>query len=118
VRVLELLVKVGDQVEKDTPLVTLESDKATMDVPAPAAGKIAAIAIKTGDKVASGMMVMELEGARPLPAEEALDDSPASPRQAEPFGGEPYVETIPIEPIRPGANANRPSTNGPTRAPP
>ena len=112
VRVLELLVKAGDQVEKDTPLVTLESDKATMDVPSPAAGKIAAIAIKTGDKVASGMMIMELEGARPLTAEEALDDSYASPRQAEPFGGEPYVETIPIEPIRPEANANRSSTNG------
>ena len=116
VRVLELLVKVGDTVEKETPLVTLESDKATMDVPSPAEGRIGRIAIQPGDKVASGMTIMELEGARPMTAEEAGEPA-ANPRQAEPFGGEPDVQTIPIAPIRPppaSAGATAPTASSST----
>jgi dihydrolipoamide dehydrogenase len=112
VRVLELLVKVGDEVEKDTPLVTLESDKATMDVPSTDAGRIASIAIQPGDKVASGTPIMELEGgAHEAPAQNALAEPAKGPRQREPFGGEPYVETIPIEPLRPAPNGELASKN-------
>jgi len=65
VPVIDVLVKVGDQVEKETSLVTLESDKATMDVPAPEAGVIKSIQIKIGDKVSQGdaVLVLELAGA-------------------------------------------------------
>src|ERR1700679_86674 len=51
VPVIEILAKVGDTVEAEQPVVTLESDKASMDVPSPAAGKITEIAVKIGDKV-------------------------------------------------------------------
>jgi len=92
VTVLELLVKVGDQVEKEQALLTLESEKATMDVPATAAGKVARILVKAGDKVSSGTAVLELEGPRQIVAEEvdaapAAPQLPRTPRQAEPFGG-------------------------------
>ena len=100
VSVVELLVAVGDAVERDTPLVTLESDKATMDVPSPLPGTISKILIKPGDKVATGTMIMELAGAPQLKAEEV--PAAPEPRQAEPFGGEPYLSTVPIKPMRPG----------------
>ncbi|HTL33929.1 MAG TPA: biotin/lipoyl-containing protein, partial [Kofleriaceae bacterium] len=51
VPVIEVLVKVGDTVKPEDALVTLESDKATMDVPAPSAGTVKSIAVKVGDKV-------------------------------------------------------------------
>ena len=59
--VIEILVKAGDVVEADQSILTLESDKATMDVPAPAAGKIAEIVAKVGDKVSMGTLIARLE---------------------------------------------------------
>ena len=105
VTVLELLVRVGDQVEKEQALLTLESEKATMDVPATAAGKVARILVKAGDKVSSGTAVLELEGPRQIVAEEvdaapAAPQAPRTPRQAEPFGGEPYLDTVPLQPLK------------------
>jgi pyruvate dehydrogenase E2 component (dihydrolipoamide acetyltransferase) len=61
--VIELLVKPGDTVKKDDSLLVLESDKATMEVPAPAAGVIAELKVKIGDKVSAGTLVALLEGA-------------------------------------------------------
>jgi pyruvate dehydrogenase E2 component (dihydrolipoamide acetyltransferase) len=61
VPVIDILVKAGDQVEKEAPLVTLESDKATMDVPAPQAGIVKSIRLKVGDKVKQGSAVLVLE---------------------------------------------------------
>jgi len=69
--VIEVFVKDGDVVEKDAPLLTLESDKATMDVPAPEAGTVSGLKIKVGDKVSKGDAVCTLEtqaGAAPSPA--------------------------------------------------
>ena len=51
---IEILVKAGDEVAVEDPLVVLESDKATMEVPSPAAGKVESIAVSVGDKVAEG----------------------------------------------------------------
>ncbi len=114
VSVVELLVRVGDTVEKDTPLVTLESDKATMEVPSPMRGVIAKILIQPGDKVATGTMVMELAGAPQIEAEEVPAPAAPHPRQAEPYGGEPYLSTIPVEPLkigqRPGTTASASSS--------
>ncbi|KMY86617.1 Dihydrolipoamide acetyltransferase component of pyruvate dehydrogenase complex [Candidatus Paraburkholderia calva] len=78
--VIEVLVKVGDKVEKEQWLVTLESDKATMDVPSPAAGTVKELKVKVGDNVSEGSLILVLEGgggaATPAPV-------PAAPAKAE-----------------------------------
>ncbi len=61
VPVIELLVNLGDAVEKETPLITLETDKATMEVPAPQVGVVKEIKVKIGDKVSEGTLVLILE---------------------------------------------------------
>jgi pyruvate dehydrogenase E2 component (dihydrolipoamide acetyltransferase) len=63
VPVIEILVGVGDTVAVDDPLVTLESDKATMDVPAPVAGVVRELRVGIGDKLTEGMVVLTLEPA-------------------------------------------------------
>ncbi len=61
VPIIELLVKPGDEVSPEDPLVTLESDKATMDVPAPFAGVVKELKVKVGDKVAEGAVLLTLD---------------------------------------------------------
>ena len=61
VPIIEILVKPGDVVKPDDSLITLESDKATMDVPSPAAGVIGEIKVKIGDKVSEGSLLATLE---------------------------------------------------------
>ena len=63
VNVIDVLVKDGQQVDKETPLVTIETEKAAMDVPSPVAGKIAQVKLKTGDKVSEGSLILTLEAA-------------------------------------------------------
>src|SRR3982074_2128251 len=64
VEVIEILVKPGDSVAKEQSLVTLESDKATMEIPSPAAGVVQSIKVKVGDKVSQGtaLAVLDAEG--------------------------------------------------------
>ena len=80
VPVIEVLVKDGQRVEKDAALITLESEKATMEVPAPTAGVVRGIKVKVGDKVSQGdvIMALEAEGAAEAPT------SPATPEQRGP----------------------------------
>ena len=82
VSVIEILVKDGQQIEKETPLITLETDKAAMDVPAPAAGRIAQVKLKQGDKVSEGSVILMLEPAAAAdsakPVEAAAPAQPAS----------------------------------------
>jgi len=84
VPVIEVHVKPGDVVKVEDPLVTLESDKATMDVPSPAAGKIAAVKVKVGDKVAEGTLVATLEaaGVAPSPRPSSAGAPPPQPSPA------------------------------------
>ncbi|NJD89227.1 MAG: dihydrolipoamide acetyltransferase, partial [Betaproteobacteria bacterium] len=63
VPVIELLVKPGDAVKKEDSLVTLESDKATMEVPSPAAGVVKSMRVKVGDKVSEGSVVLVMEAS-------------------------------------------------------
>src|SRR5436309_12631887 len=63
VPVIEVLVKPGDVVKPEDALVTLESDKATMDVPAPTAGTVKELKVKVGDKVSEGSVILLLESA-------------------------------------------------------
>ncbi|KTD73193.1 dihydrolipoyllysine-residue acetyltransferase [Legionella tucsonensis] len=58
VDVIEIMVQVGDQIEIDTPLITLESDKASMEIPSPVAGKVTKLNIKVGDKVSEGDVIL------------------------------------------------------------
>ena len=67
VPVIEIFVKPGDAVKAEDSLVTLESDKATMDVPSPAAGTVKELKVKLGDKVAEGMVILTLEAAEARP---------------------------------------------------
>ena len=59
--VIELLVKVGDTLEKEAPLITLETDKATVEIPAPQAGVVKEIQVRVGDKVSEGSLILILE---------------------------------------------------------
>ena len=61
VEVIEVLVKPGDAVSKEQSLITLESDKATMEIPSPAAGVVKELKVKTGDKVSQGTLILELD---------------------------------------------------------
>src|SRR6185436_3145816 len=75
--IIEVLVKPGDSVNAEDPLIALESDKATMEVPAPQAGTVKEIKVKVGDKVSQGTLVLVLEaGASAQPAAPAA--APAS----------------------------------------
>src|SRR6516225_11088543 len=82
--VIEVLVKTGDTVEKEQSLITLESDKATMDVPSPASGTVKEVKVKVGDNVSEGSLVLVLDGAgaasaaAPAPAPAAAAPAPAA----------------------------------------
>src|SRR5438552_10902947 len=78
-------VKGGDTVKTEDPLITLESDKATMDVPSPVAGKIAELKVKVGDKVSEGSLILSLStGAAGAPAPAPQKAAPAAPPMAAP----------------------------------
>src|SRR5438045_8334646 len=64
VEVIEVLVKPGDAVSKEQSLITLESDKATMEIPSPAAGVVKELRIKTGDKVSQGSPILDRKSTR------------------------------------------------------
>jgi dihydrolipoamide dehydrogenase len=82
VPVIEVLVKPGDKVEKDTSLVTLESEKSTMEIPSSHAGKVKAIKLKVGDKVAQGSEILTLE-VDEIAAAPTLPEIPAAAPAAE-----------------------------------
>jgi pyruvate dehydrogenase E2 component (dihydrolipoamide acetyltransferase) len=87
VPVIEVFVKPGDAVKPEDPLVTLESDKATMDVPAPSAGVVKELKVKVGDKVSEGSVVLLLEAAgttQPVASGSAKTDAPAAAPSAAP----------------------------------
>src|SRR6478735_8940194 len=82
VPVIEVLVKVGDTVAKDQGLVTLESDKATMEVPSPFAGVVRELKVKIGDELGTGALVAMIEPSEDAPAASAT--APAAPATAAP----------------------------------
>jgi pyruvate dehydrogenase E2 component (dihydrolipoamide acetyltransferase) len=84
VAVTEILVKVGDTVDADQSLITVEGDKASMEVPAPFAGVVKALKITVGDKVKTGSLIMEFEvaGAAPAPTAAPVAAAPAPAKAA------------------------------------
>ncbi|AGQ37620.1 TPA: pyruvate dehydrogenase complex dihydrolipoyllysine-residue acetyltransferase [Mannheimia haemolytica] len=85
VNVTEIMVKVGDSVSEEQSLITVEGDKASMEVPAPFAGVVKEILVKSGDKVSTGSLIMKFEvaGAAPAPAAAQAASAPA-PQAAAP----------------------------------
>ena len=84
VPVIEVLVKPGDVVKVDQSLITLESDKATMDVPSPVAGQVAEVVAKVGDKVAMGTLIARLDSAAGGTAQAAAPAKAAAAPSAAP----------------------------------
>ncbi len=98
VPIIEILVSVGDAVAAEDPLVTLESDKATMDVPAPSAGTVKEIVVKVGDRVSQGAVLMTLDPgdeatAAPLSSAEAAEEQDPPAADLAPRGSEPERTT-------------------------
>jgi pyruvate dehydrogenase E2 component (dihydrolipoamide acetyltransferase) len=96
VPVIEVLVKTGDTVEAEQPLMTLESDKATMDVPSPAAGKITQLIAKVGDKVSMGALIAKLDAGGPAAPISSAQEDEAEAKEEEDAAEAP--ETSPVAP--------------------
>jgi dihydrolipoyl dehydrogenase len=101
VDVVDVLVKPGDVVEVDTPLVTLETDKASMDVPSTSAGKVAEVLLKRGDKASAGTVIARVEtnseGAQAAPVDAkapAATGASAEATFAESFDAEELERTV------------------------
>jgi pyruvate dehydrogenase E2 component (dihydrolipoamide acetyltransferase) len=95
VEVIEVLVKPGDSINVDTPLITLETEKATMDVPAPEAGKVKSVAVKKGDRVSKGSVIVEIEGAGTQEPQRAATPPAAAQGQEEKQRSAPPRESAP-----------------------
>jgi dihydrolipoamide dehydrogenase len=106
VPVIEVLVKAGDAIKAEDSLITLESDKATMDVPSPAAGTVKAISVKVGDKVSQGTLVLTLE------AEAAAGAKPAAPAPT-PSAAPAKAQAAPQAPTATSAAAPAPAAPKP-----
>jgi len=113
VPVIEVLVKPGDQVKAEAPLVVVESEKATMEIPSPAAGRLRELRVKAGDRVSEGSLIAILEGvadvaapaatAAPKPGGEAESrppaQAPAAPQPALPAAAAPAAGPAPGGPV-------------------
>ncbi|MGD2075701.1 MAG: dihydrolipoyllysine-residue acetyltransferase [Gammaproteobacteria bacterium] len=118
VDVIEVLVSPGDQVRKDDSLLTLESDKATMELPSPFAGVVRELRVSVGDKVSEGSAILTMERDEAMAAEQP---ERAAPKAEKPEGGEseaatkaPEAETPPPPPTEPSP----PPGAAPARKPP
>ena len=106
VPVIEVLVGPGDQVKADDPLITLESDKAAMEVPAPFPGRVSAVLIAIGDKVSEGSAILKLDVDG---AQEPEKQSRKWKSSVEPEG---VAEPAPAAPS--GTSADAPSSSEPS----
>jgi dihydrolipoamide dehydrogenase len=86
VEVIEVLVKPGDAVAKEQSLVTLESDKATMEIPSPGAGVVKELRLKVGDRVSKGSPILVLDDSEAIKTEAPKREAPAAPAAVAPKG--------------------------------
>ncbi|GAA0773220.1 dihydrolipoyllysine-residue acetyltransferase [Castellaniella ginsengisoli] len=89
VEVIEVLVAVGDTIEAEQSLITVESDKASMEIPASQGGVVKALKVKLGDKVTEGSVILEVEASGAAPAPEAAAPAPAPAAAPAPAKAEP-----------------------------
>src|SRR3954454_13648664 len=115
--VIEILVKPGDVVAKDAPLVTLESDKATVEVPSPFPGTVKEIKVKLGDRVSKGSVIVTLdaaEGAESKPTSakpSAPSSSPSSSPRPAAASPAPPPENAPAAATPKPGNGHAPSAS-------
>jgi dihydrolipoamide dehydrogenase len=109
VPVIEVLVAVGDVVKQDQGLVTLESDKATMEVPASASGKVVELKVKVGDKLSEGSVVAIIESGAVSPAAAPVAQAaqPAAPAAAAPAAAAPAATASVKTPQAAGTSTGR-----------
>jgi pyruvate dehydrogenase E2 component (dihydrolipoyllysine-residue acetyltransferase) len=96
VDVIEVLVKAGDVVQPEQSLITVESDKATMEIPSPAAGVVKELRIKAGDKVSKGSLILLLDAAAGAPATAPKKSSEPVAAAPAPARGAPTAPVVPI----------------------
>ncbi|MEJ2767959.1 dihydrolipoyllysine-residue acetyltransferase [Mycetohabitans sp. B46] len=113
VPVIEVHVKVGDVVEPEQSLITLESDKATIDVPSPAAGRVKALKVNVGDTISEGTLIVVLESADDVASEQAPPEPPAQPATASRSAEQ--SSDLPVAPA-PASGAGEPSALAPAPA--
>ncbi|MGB6136333.1 MAG: dihydrolipoyllysine-residue acetyltransferase [Shewanella sp.] len=114
VDIIEVLVSVGDEITLDQGLITLETDKATMEVPAPFAGKLVSLTVKVGDKVSQGSLIATIETTSSAPVAQA---APAqAPAPTAPAAPAPMATSRPPVPHHPSAAA--PTSTGAVHASP
>lgn len=99
VDVIELLVKPGDKIEIDTPLVTLESDKATMEIPSPIAGVVHEIKVKLGDKVSEGDLLLTCTTNTAKEVSQSMELTPPNKSEPEIIKETPKKETSITQPV-------------------
>jgi pyruvate dehydrogenase E2 component (dihydrolipoamide acetyltransferase) len=101
VEVIEVLVKPGDAVSKEQSLITLESDKATMEIPSPSAGVVKEIKIKMGDKVSKGSPILELDAKDDSPKKEASKQEASKQEASKQEAAKPSAgaTTVPVPDI-------------------
>ncbi|MGH8725961.1 MAG: dihydrolipoyllysine-residue acetyltransferase [Burkholderiales bacterium] len=97
IEVIEVLVKVGDAVTKEQSLITLESDKATMEIPSPAAGVVQDLKVKVGDKVSKGSPILVLD-SKEAPQEAPKVEAPKAAAAKPAAAPAPAKRPLPVEP--------------------
>ncbi len=107
VEIVELLVAVGDRIEVETPLITLESDKASIEVPSSAAGVVRALRVAVGDRVSEGDVVAEVEEAASDGPEGEKDSQPSSPAPRDEEAKSPAEEKQAPEETKPAKGSHR-----------
>jgi pyruvate dehydrogenase E2 component (dihydrolipoamide acetyltransferase) len=128
VEVIDVLVKPGDKIEVDTPLVTLETEKAAMDVPSTSAGVVKSVAVKKGDRVSKGSVILKVEGeggakkeevkkevkteavevkTEAVSEEKKSQEKPSAQPAAAPAAEPPKAEQKPPTPSEPTAHVNK-----------
>ena len=122
VDVIEILVKPGDAVAKEASLITVESDKATMEIPSPAAGVVKELRVKLGDKVAEGSMILLLEasaGDAPAaqPPKSAEIPAPTAPAPQPAAASPPATEVVAVPIARPAPVPLEPTAEVPAFKP-
>ncbi|WP_089723968.1 dihydrolipoyllysine-residue acetyltransferase [Candidatus Thiosymbion oneisti] len=117
VEVIEVLVQPGDQVSIDQSLITLESDKATMEIPSPLAGEVVSVAVAVGDKLSQGDPVLTLTPPTSAPAAEAQAAALAAAPEETPEETPAKLESIPEPVTEPEAASPRPGEAERRRAP-
>jgi len=117
VEVIEVLVKPGDTVGKEQSLITLESDKATMEIPSPAAGVVKELKVKVGDKVSKGSAILVLD-SKAAPAREPEKAKPAAPAHAPASVPAPAAPPMQIHGTRPVPREPREETRAKPHASP